>query len=104
MDEMAGQDYCTEHGEAKEDNAEDGIDEAEEDRPDVVGDEANDHPSACRRIELLSTLELTVIGYRNLERLLRCVNERCESSRCSQPASTSESNYGSNNRKSNHRG
>ena len=40
---MAGKDYCTERGEAKEDEPEDGIDEAEEDRVDAVGDEANDH-------------------------------------------------------------
>ncbi len=39
---MAGQDYCTERGEAKEDKAEDGVDEVEEDRADAVGDEAND--------------------------------------------------------------
>ena len=38
----AGQDYCTERGEAKENKAEDGVDEAEEDRADAVGDEAND--------------------------------------------------------------
>jgi hypothetical protein len=36
--EFAGQDYCTELG----DNAEDGVDDAEEDRADAVGDEAND--------------------------------------------------------------
>ena len=39
---MAGQDYCTERGKAQEDKAEDGVDEAEEDRADAFGDEAND--------------------------------------------------------------
>jgi hypothetical protein len=39
---MAGKDYCTEHSEAKEDKAEDGVDEAEEVRADAVGNEAND--------------------------------------------------------------
>ena len=39
---MPGQDYCTERGEAEEDKAEDGVDEAEEGRADAVGDEAND--------------------------------------------------------------
>src|ERR1700730_3087761 len=42
VQEMAGQDYCTERGEANEDKAEDSVDEAKEDRPDAVGDEAND--------------------------------------------------------------
>ena len=39
---MAGQDYRTERGKAKEDKAEDSIHEAEEVRADAVGDEAND--------------------------------------------------------------
>ena len=39
---MTGQDYCTERGEAEEDQAEDGVDEAEERRADALGDEAND--------------------------------------------------------------
>jgi len=39
---MAGQDYCTERGEAKQDKPEDGVEEAEEDRTDAVRDEAND--------------------------------------------------------------
>jgi hypothetical protein len=39
---MAGQDYCTERGEAEEDKAEDGVDEAEGGRADALGDEAND--------------------------------------------------------------
>ncbi len=41
--EMAGQDYCAETGEAKEDKAEDGVDEAEEVRADAVGNEANEY-------------------------------------------------------------
>ena len=40
---MAGQDYCAERGEAEEDQAEDGVDEAEEGRADAVGEEANDN-------------------------------------------------------------
>ena len=39
---MSGEDYCTERGKAKEDQAEDGVDEAEEVRADAVGHEAND--------------------------------------------------------------
>ena len=39
---MAGHDYCTERGEGKEDEAEGGVDEAEEGRADAVGHEAND--------------------------------------------------------------
>ena len=39
---MTGQDYPTERGEANEDKAENGVDEAEEGRTDAVGDEAND--------------------------------------------------------------
>jgi len=40
--EMAGEDDCAERGEAEEDKAEDGVDEAEEVRADAVRDEAND--------------------------------------------------------------
>lgn len=40
--EMAGQDCGTERGEANKNKAEDGVDEAEEGRADLVGDEAND--------------------------------------------------------------
>jgi len=39
---MAGQDYCTERGEAKEDKSENGIDEVEEVRTDAVGDATKD--------------------------------------------------------------
>ena len=39
---MAGQDYCTECGEGEEDEAEGGVDEAEEGRAKAVGHEAND--------------------------------------------------------------
>ena len=42
VQEMAGQDYCTERGEAEEDKAEDSVDEAEEGRADALGHEAND--------------------------------------------------------------
>jgi hypothetical protein len=42
VQEVAGQDYCTERGEAKQDKAQDSVDEAEEDRTDAVGDEAHD--------------------------------------------------------------
>jgi hypothetical protein len=37
VQEMAGQDYCLERGEAKQDKPEDDVDEAEEDRADAVG-------------------------------------------------------------------
>ena len=40
--EAVGQNYCTERGEAKENEAENGVDEAEKDRADALGDEAND--------------------------------------------------------------
>lgn len=40
---MAFQDYCTERGETEEDQAEVGIDEAEEGRVDAVGEEENDN-------------------------------------------------------------
>jgi hypothetical protein len=42
VQEVAGQDYCTERREAKEDNAHDTVDETEEDRANAVGDEANE--------------------------------------------------------------
>ena len=42
---MAGQNYCAERGEAEEDQAEDGVDEAEEGRADAVGEEDNDADS-----------------------------------------------------------
>jgi hypothetical protein len=43
VQEMAGPEYCTTEGaEAKEDKAEDGVDEAEEVRADAVWDESND--------------------------------------------------------------
>lgn len=42
VQEVAGQDYCTERSEAKEDKAQDSVDETEEDRANAVGDEAND--------------------------------------------------------------
>ena len=44
VQEMAGQDYGAERGEAKEDKPENAVDEAEEDRADAVWDETNsDH-------------------------------------------------------------
>ena len=42
VQEMAVQDYCAERGEAKENEAENGVDEAEKDRADALGDEANE--------------------------------------------------------------
>jgi len=42
VQEMAGHDDCTERGEAEENDAEGGVDEAEEGRADAVGHEAND--------------------------------------------------------------
>jgi hypothetical protein len=47
---MAGQDYCTERGEAKENKAKDGVDEAEEIRADAVGDKANDDDQAVNQV------------------------------------------------------
>ena len=41
VQEMVGQDYCTERGEAEEDEAEDGVDEAEKGRADPMGDKTN---------------------------------------------------------------
>jgi hypothetical protein len=37
VQEMVGQDYCTERGEAKENKAQDSVDETEEDRANAVG-------------------------------------------------------------------
>ncbi len=42
VQEMAGQDDCTERGEAKEDQSEEGVHKAEKRRADAAGDEAND--------------------------------------------------------------
>ena len=42
---MAGKNNCTERGEAEEDQAEDGVDEAEEGRADAVREEDNDADS-----------------------------------------------------------
>ena len=46
---MAGQDNCAERGEAQEDEAEDGVNEAEEGRADAVGEEDNDADSSTKR-------------------------------------------------------
>ena len=43
VQEMGGQDHYTVHGEPQEDDAEDGVDQAEEGRTNAVGDEANDY-------------------------------------------------------------
>ena len=42
VQEMAGHEHCAESAEGEEDDAEGGVDEAEESRSDAVGHEAND--------------------------------------------------------------
>ena len=63
---MAGQDYYAERSEAKEDEAEDGVDQAEEGRPNAVGRKRTTtisvvnqaiRPAATIRIPHLGALE-----------------------------------------------